>query len=193
MRTRLALVLGLAALVSPLVAAPAASDPNNQPATFELHMDVPNVAEAPNGDQVEVTGGGVFSFHPKSVEADGGFTHTDADGNLVAEGTWEATSLKAFEFYGCGVLAFADPDIILPPDFCGGALKMSVLLTVTAPAPIAGFETKGILDVFCIIGPQAPESHDDPAEEGIRLLVPGITNFNQTPGPGNMNVYIQTS
>jgi hypothetical protein len=191
MRRRLALVLGFAVALS-LVAAPAASDPNSEPATFELIIEVPNVAEAPNGDEVEVTGEGVFSVHPKSVEAEGTFTHTDAAGNLVAEGTWEATGLLAFEFYGCGVIESVG--VTLPPDFCGGALKMSVLLTVTGPAPIAGFQAEGILDVFCIIGAQAPASHDEPAEEGIRLLVRGVINFNKIPAEhANMNVYIQTA
>ncbi|HEV8682485.1 MAG TPA: hypothetical protein VGS09_06905 [Actinomycetota bacterium] len=194
MRTRLAIALGIAAMVSVLVATPATSDPNNDAGTFLLIIEVPNVAEAPNGDQVEVTGEGEFSVHPKSVEAEGTFTHTDSAGNLVAEGTWEATGLLAFEFYGCGVITSPDPDIELPPDLCGGALKMSVLLTVTGPAPIAGFQAEGFLDVFCIIGPQAPESHDEPGEEGIRLVVPGIINFNKTPAQhANMNVYIQTA
>ncbi|MGH2574040.1 MAG: hypothetical protein ACRDGU_11315, partial [Actinomycetota bacterium] len=53
---------------------------------------------------------------------------------------------------------------------------------------------EGVLDVFCIIGAQAPETHDEPGEEGIRLLVRGGINFNKIPAEhGNMNVYIQTA
>src|SRR2546428_7153411 len=116
------LVSVLSATIIGLMTPAAGADPNNQPATFQLHMERPNGSEAPNGDRVAVTGSGVFSAHPKSVAAAGTFTHTDASGNMVASGIWTATQLLSFEFYGCGVITFADPDIILPPNFCGGAL-----------------------------------------------------------------------
>src|SRR5919109_280180 len=104
----------------------AVADPNNQPGTWELHLDAPNVSEAPNGDRITVTGSGVFSIHPKSVTASGTFTHTDADGNLVGSGTWTADKLLSFEFYGCGVVESLGAT--LPPDFCGGGLKLDVTL-----------------------------------------------------------------
>lgn len=132
---------------------------------------------------------GEFSVHPKSVEADGTFTHTDSDGNLVARGTWEAQQLLSVEFYGCGVVE--SEGVTLPPDFCGGALKMRVLLTVRSPPALAGFTTEAILTVFCIVGPQAPSSHDDPSEEGVTLVVPGFINFNEI--VSGLNIYIQTS
>jgi hypothetical protein len=148
---------------------------------------VPNVSEAPNGYRVAVTGSGVFSVHPKSVTASGGFTHTNSQGGLIASGTWTANQLLSFEFYGCGVLTFTDPDTTLPPNFCGGALKLAVTLapsgtTVTLP---------GILTIFCIVGPQTPATHDDPSGEGIRLVVPGHANFNKI--VSGMNIYIKTS
>ena len=164
----------------------ALADPNNASATWELHLEVPNVAEAPNGDQVAVTGSGVFSVHPKSVVASGGFIHTDSEGNLVASGTWEATALRSFEFYGCGVLTFTDPDLELPPDVCGGALKLAVTLTPEGTT----LELPGTLTIFCIIGPQTPATHEDPSGEGITLVVNGALNFNKI--VSGMNVYIQT-
>jgi hypothetical protein len=151
--------------------------------TYELEMDVPNVAEAPNGDQVFVTGEGEFSVHPKSVEASGEFTHTDSEGNVLAEGTWTATQLLTYQSYGCGVVLGND----IPDNFCGGKVKMRVTLTPEGTE----LAIPGVLTVFCIIGPNPPTSHDDPSEEGVTLVVPGIINFNRV--VTGENVYIQTS
>jgi hypothetical protein len=177
------------ALSALLAVAPgsALADPNNESATFELEIEVPNVAEAPNGDQVAITGSGVFSVHPKSVTASGGFIHTDADGNVLFTGTWEATGLRSFEFYGCGVLTFTDPDTVLPPNLCGGALKLAVTLTPDGTA----LALPGTLTIFCIIGPQTPATHEDPSGEGVTLVVNGVLNFNKI--VSGMNVYIKTS
>jgi hypothetical protein len=180
------LTLALAALLA-ISPGAALADPNNEPATFELHLEVPNVAEAPSGDQVAVTGSGVFSVHPKSVTASGSFTHTGSDGNVVGSGTWTATALRSFEFYGCGVLTFPDPDVILPPDFCGGALKVAVTLTPQGTR----LALTGTLTIFCIIGPQTPATHEDPSGEGLTLVVDGVMNFNKI--VSGMNVYIMTS
>lgn len=62
---------------------------------------------------------------------------------------------------------------------------MRVLLTA------GGSQFRGILTVFCIIGPNPPNSHDDPSEEGIDLLVPGVAHFNEI--VSGMNVYVKTS
>lgn len=180
MRRRSALLGALAFGLSMLVPAAGSAAGTR---TFELHMEVPNVAQAPNGDQVAVTGEGVFQVHPKGVEASGGFTHTDSDGNVVATGTWQATKLRTYQSYGCGVVLGNE----LPANFCGGKLKMRVLLTPEGTS----LQIKGTLTVFCIIGPNPPASHDDPSGEGVTLVVPGIANFNQI--VSGMNVYIRTS
>ena len=185
MRRLLSLTLALSALLL-LTPGLALADPNNQPANFELHIEVPNIAVAPNGDEVAITGSGVFSVHPKSVTASGGFTHSDSDGNVVAKGTWSATALRSFEFYGCGVLTFPDPDAVLPPNFCGGALKLAVTLTPDGTT----LALPGTLTIFCIIGPQTPATHDDPSGEGVTLVVNGLANFNKI--VSGMNVYIKT-
>lgn len=151
--------------------------------TYDLHLEVPNISEAPNGDRVAVTGEGEFSVHPKTVRAVGSFTHTDRDGNVIASGTWEATQLLAFQSYGCGVV-LGNP---LPPDFCGGMLKLGVVLRPEG----TDLQLEGILTVFCIIGENPPNNHDDPTGEGITLVVPGALNFNTI--VSGMNVYIQTS
>jgi hypothetical protein len=178
------LTLALAALLA-VTPGSALADPNNESATFELEIEVPNVAEAPNGDQVAITGGGVFGVHPKSVTASGRFTHTDSDGIVLATGSWEATALRSFEFYGCGILTFNGQ--VLPPDFCGGALKLAVTLTPDGTT----LALPGTLTIFCIIGPQTPATHEDPSGEGITLVVNGALNFNKI--VSGMNVYIKTS
>ncbi|HJY82712.1 MAG TPA: hypothetical protein VKK81_16710 [Candidatus Binatia bacterium] len=146
-------------------------------------MELPNISQAPNGDQISVTGGGMFSVHPKSVEASGAFTHTDSHGNVLGNGTWTATELLRYQSYGCGVVVSLG--IKLPPDRCGGKLKLRVLLTSGTQ------QFPGILTVFCIVGPKAPASHDEPDGEGIHLVVPGVANFNKI--ISGMNIYIRTS
>ncbi len=188
MRTRISAsrVVKWACLVPALsLMAPASVAGTSATETYELHLEVPNISEAPNGDRVAVTGAGMFGIHPKSVDATGTFTHTDSAGNLVGRGTWTALELLAFQSYGCGVLVFPDPDVILPPNFCGGQLKLRVMLSTPAG------QLEGILTVFCTVGPNPPDSHDDPSGEGVHLNAIGVINFNKI--VSGMNVYIKTS
>jgi hypothetical protein len=173
----------LLAAVCALFALPTTASGDSATHTFLLEVEVPNVSQAPNGDRVAITGEGEFQVHPKAVEAEGGFTHTDSAGTVLAAGTWTATNLLAYQSYGCGVVE-GDP---LPPELCGGQLKMAVVLTPDGTS----LQIPAILTVFCIIGPNPPNSHDDMSGEGITLVVPGIVNFNQI--VSGMNVYVQTS
>jgi hypothetical protein len=145
--------------------------------TFLLVLDEPNTAVAPNGDTVAITGEGEFSVFPNSVEAEGEFVHRNSAGTVLASGTWSATSLLSYQSYGCGVL-FGDP---IPPEFCGGKVSMTVLLTPTGTA----LEIPAMLAVFCVIGDHVPGS----AQEGVRVNVQDIINF--THATGGDNVYIQ--
>jgi hypothetical protein len=173
----------LLAAACALVAWPAVASGDSATHTYLLEMEAPNVAQAPNGDQVAITGEGEFQVHAKAVEAEGRFTHTNAAGTVLAAGTWTATKLLAYQSYGCGVV-LGDP---IPPNFCGGKVKMAVVLTPDNTT----LQIPAILTVFCIIGPNPPNSHDDPSGEGITLVVPGIINFNKI--VSGDNVYIQTS
>jgi hypothetical protein len=183
MRRIILFVLALAAALV-LIPTAAVADPNNESATFQLLIEVPNVAQAPNGDRVAITGEGEFAVHPKAVQADGAFKHTDSQGNTVAAGTWSATQLLSFEFYGCRFIPAIGVDLG-NDNLCGGALKLAVNLTPTGTS----LQLKGVLTIFCIIGPQSPPTHDDPTGEGIHLVVPGHANFNQI--VSGMNVYIR--
>src|SRR5207248_5961626 len=141
--------------------------------TYQLHMEAPQVAQAANGEMVSITGSGAYSVNPKTVSATGTFT-SPSSGN----GTWVATQLLDFQPYGCGII-FGTP---IPPNLCGGKLILRVVLTDST----SGQQFAGILWVFCLIG--TPPSS---AEEGARLDIIGVNNFNRIISGGN--VYVKTS
>jgi hypothetical protein len=151
--------------------------------TYLLVMEEPNFGAAANGDQIAITGEGEFSVNPNSIDAAGAFTHTDSSGNVLATGTWTATGLLNYQSYGCGEV-FGTP---IPSNLCGGAVKMSVTLTPDGTS----LQLPGILTVFCVIGPHAPQSVLGPLTEGVTLDVPGVINFNHS--TGGENVYVQIS
>jgi len=171
---RVALIVVTLSLVAPTSAL---ADSESQ--TYMLVLEHPNVAEAPNGDSVAVTGGGTFSVNPASTDAAGSFTHTFASGGSLS-GTWTAKQLLAYQSYGCGVF-FGTP---IPADLCGGQVKLRVTLTATTPSGV--MTADGILTVFCLIGEHVPSS----AMEGITLNVFDIINFNKV--VTGENVYIRT-
>jgi hypothetical protein len=189
MKARIALASIVAVTLALLPAASALADSGTH--TYMLEMERPNTSEASNGDRVTVTGTATFTVHPNAiVDGSGTFTHRTASGALVAAGTWRATDLMEFVSYGCGVVHnFPTPGATtpLPPNFCGGMAKMTIIgtpngTTVGIPA---------ILTVFCIVGPNPPNSHDDPSGEGITLVVPQHLNFNKI--VEGMNIYIQVN
>lgn len=153
-----------------------ASAPNNESATYEWHLEVPNVAMAPNGDTIAVTGTGTFGVHPKLATGGGSFTHTLAGGGTLT-GTYTVTGLVDFQPYGCGVV-FGTP---IPPELCGGRLVFRVALV---PAANPSLSLTGLLTIYCVIGEPPPS-----AEEGIRLVVPGVLNFNHV--VTGENVYVK--
>jgi hypothetical protein len=181
MKGRFALIVAVAALLT-LVATPARA--GSTEGTFLLVMEAPNFGRAPNGDRVVVTGEGSFSLHPKSVQASGEFTHLDPAGNVLGGGTWTATELLSFNFYGCRFIPAEGVDLG-DDNLCGGAVKMRVVLdTPTGQA-------NGIMTVFCIVGPKAPTSHNDPSEEGVALNIVGGINFNHS--DGGENIWVRVS
>jgi len=180
MKARFALIVAVAALLG-LVASPASA--GNTEGTFLLVMEAPNFGRAPNGDRVVVTGDGSFSVHPKSVQASGEFTHLDPVGNVLGGGPWPATELLSFNFYGCRFIPAKSVDLS-DDNLCGGAVKLRVVLdTPTGQA-------NGIMTVFCIVGPKAPTSHNDPSEEGVALNIAGGINFNHSDGGENIWVRV---
>ena len=175
------LMLVVLALAAALVLVPSAAVADSAKHTYMLEMEGPNFGAAPNGDTVTITGHADFSVNPKSADGSGTFTHT-SNGSVVGSGTWTATELLDYQSYGCGIVF----DIPLPPDFCGGKVKLRVTLTT----PLG--QQPATMTVICIIGPNPPDSaFGDKRSEGAMLDVPGVINFNHT--AGGDNVIIQTS
>lgn len=179
-----------ALLVVPAVtgAKPGPKQKGNATRSFVLVAEAPNVGVAADGDRVEVTcesrmhACGTFQVHPKALPTPpaGEFVHKDANGAVLAEGTWVATRLLSFHFYGCRFIPAIGADLG-DDDLCGGAVKMRVQLSVDG-----GGTLPGILTVFCIVGPKAPASHNSPPGEGVTLVIPGVANFNHTGGGENI-------
>jgi hypothetical protein len=170
-RSFFALALAAAAVAFGLPLPAAANAPNDESATYRLVTPVPNIGEAPNGDHAEVlvTQPFFFGVHPKSVSGGGTFTHIFTGGSFST--TWTATELLAFQPYGCGLAPTGDP---LPANFCGGRVEMRISIA-TPSGPL-----DAILTVICLISDngQLPAQ----AEEGIRLMIPGVVNFNKSEG-----------
>ena len=122
----------------------------------------PDVASAPNGDTITIAGQGTLSIHPDSVTGGGTFTHRNASGTVLAEGTWTAQQLLSFVSYGT-----APP---FPPTFEGGKALMLIHLSPSTGG--AGFD--GVLRITCLIGSPPASAH-----EGIRLNVQDVINFNK--------------
>jgi hypothetical protein len=127
----------------------------------------PAIAMAENGDTVEITGAGTFTIHPDTVHGGGSFAHKDAAGHVLFTGTWTAVEVLSFHSYGSGAVQG------LPQEFEGGQLMLRVLMD---PGEPGGARFPAILWVHCLLGDKIPQG----SEEGIRLNVPGVLNFQQT-------------
>ena len=123
----------------------------------------PDVAMAPNGNIIDFSGMGTLNVNSKSVTGGGSYTH-HFGGSFAVHGTWTAEKLVSFVEYGCEDLGF-------PVLACGG----QALIKVHIVADGGLFEGDGFLQVDSKIA-GFPQSG---AGEGVRLLVPGIVNFNQ--------------
>lgn len=126
----------------------------------------PAVSEAANGDTVEVSGGGTFSIHPKSVTGEGTFIHRNADGDVLAAGTWKVEELLSFHSYGSGAAQG------LPEDFEGGLALIRVGLYVGGTKVASA-----VMQIDCTLGKPPAGSI-----EGFRLAVHGQgfgINFNE--------------
>jgi len=140
----------------------------------------PDVATASNGDTVTIRAQGDMNAATGSASGGGTFVHRNSAGALIGSGTFAATRLIDFSFYGCdgnGAPSFA----------CGGRAALAVhLVGHLASNPSATIETDGILWVTCLIG--RPPSGVD---EGVRLNVKDLINFNKS--VSGATVFIATS
>ncbi len=134
----------------------------------------PDVARADNGDTISIAGSGTLSIHPDSVTGSGTFTHKDASGTVLAEGTWTAQQLLSFVSYG------TSPSF--PPTFEGGKALVSIHLSPNTGG--SGFDA--VLRITCLIGSPPAAAH-----EGIRLNVQDVIDFNKE--VSGDTVFIRTS
>lgn len=187
----IAVMVAITILAAPGSMAHEENGTGNVAVTYGVTMNTPNGAKAPNGDRLRVQctfglgGCGTFTTKDTAVNMSGTFVHTDSGGTVIGAGTWVSTRLISYESYGCGVVDFdgpgGSPPVNIPPFICGGALKVAVQLTAGTQ------QAEGILTVFCIVGDDPPNSHDELSEEGVTLNVPGLINFNEVDFVGTNN------
>lgn len=138
----------------------------NESSTYTWHINN-TLTEASNGDRIRVTGTGPLGIHPKSASGGGAFEHTNAQGTVIGSGAWSVTELLSFQSYGASPL--------LPPAFngVGGKAQFRVQFTPTGTTIVL----EGTMDVECRLpGLEVPGG----TVEGIRVVVPGVANFNKS-------------
>ena len=129
------------------------------------------MAEAPNGDVVTVEGSGTFNVVAKTADGSGTFVHKNGAGATLATGTWTASSLVAFQFYGCTT-----------EGLCGGRATLKVVVT---PDFDRSLHFPAMLEINCQQGnPPAGTS------EGIKLNIPGHIHFNKHVEEGGVTLFL---
>ena len=147
----------------------------NEGASYTWHI-FGDITQASNGDRIELEGTGPLSIHPKSASGGGTFIRTNAAGVVLAAGDFNVTQLISFQSYGTSPF--------LPPTFSTGKAQFRVELTPEGTTLVI----KGLLDVECRLpGVKVPGG----IVEGLRLVVPGVANFNKPVSGGTL--FIRTS
>jgi hypothetical protein len=131
------------------------------PVCVVLPDECPAIAMAESGDTLTVQAGGELNPAAKTASGSGTFVHKDADGNVLAEGTFTAMSLVFFKSYGTTVIG-------------GNTLEGGLTLINVHGVSSSGVEFDAILRVDCVLG-NPPAG----ADEGFRLVVQTFDlNFN---------------
>jgi hypothetical protein len=130
----------------------------------------PNTARNPaTGATITLTGTGTFEDFLGVVSAKGVFTQNDAQGKVLAKGSWVATAFDSFESDGG-----------LNNGSQGGVLKLEVTLFPKGGAPIAA----GTMTVVCPFEESEDvfhEDHDGTTVGDYSEIVGGITAFHLVP------------
>ena len=151
-------------------------------AVYAFRVGSPTTAAmADNGDVVLLSGSGSIDVAAKTASGGGTFTHMSGQ-TLVASGTWTASRLLFFQFYGCGHIGA----VVLPPNLCGGLAELDIhLVGQPAGRPDVTLTAEGLLRIDCLIGDPPPSG-----EEGVRLNVKDVINFNKTVPESGTTVFI---
>jgi hypothetical protein len=191
---RLGVLVGAAVLFAGLSAAigSAPAFAGTKTATISFGTEE-SVARAANGDTVEINGEGTFTLQPKSISGDGGavaaalgdiprtFTHRNAQGTVLARGTWEPTAVLSYRSFGP---ATAEQDAFfggLPPGSEGGKVLFKVALFVDGV-----HVHDGIVTIVCELGVPPKNS----VESTLLLVQDTPYNFHQ-PVSGD-NIFIRS-
>ena len=111
-----------------------------------------------------------FDISAKTANGSGTFVHKNGAGATLATGTWTASSLVAFQFYGC-----------TPDGLCGGRATLKVL----TPDFDRSLHFPALLEINCQQGgPPAGTS------EGIKLNIPGHIHFNKHVEEGGVTLFL---
>jgi hypothetical protein len=153
-------------------------------AAYQFHVGSPTTAAmADNGDVVLISmrRAGNLDASAKTASGNGTFTHMSGS-TVLASGTWTASRLLSFQFYGCGHLGTQ----VLPPNLCGGRAALDIQL-VAHPAgrPDVTITAEALLEIECLIGDPPPS-----AEEGVRLNVKDVINFNKTVPESGTTIFL---
>ena len=185
MKARLALAAATVLMISAIGVGTATAHTSR--AAYDWHVGdallqsfgfpVGNQAMAPNGDVVTIVGTGSFSANGKWATGGGTFSHHVAATDATITGTFTADRVISFQFYGCGTDG-------LPPDFCGGQVKLAITATPDAAPSV---HLAAALTITCEIGLDIPAS----AVEGVRVNVYDVINFNKQVPESGANIYIQ--
>ncbi len=188
MRRRMAFAAALALAISAIGAGTATA--RTSKATFDYHVGdaligsigfpTNSQAMAGNGDVVTIVGTGSFSAAGKWATGGGTFSHHMAATDGTITGTWVATSLISYQSYGCG----EDDGTPLPPNFCGGVVKLAITATPDANPSV---HLSAALTITCVVGTNVTPS----AIEGVRVNVYDVINFNKTVPESGANIFIQ--
>jgi hypothetical protein len=157
--------------------------------------DCPAIAQAANGESIEISGAGTLSLTGHSVSAAGTFTQKSPSGDIVSMGVWTATALESFQSYGLapGVLrdypqlrafrAFTKSDLMARGLMIGGPLERVMGGPMVAGGlavirirllPDAGSPMEAVLRITCATG-KVPEGEQN---DGVRLTVSGGPAFD---------------
>jgi hypothetical protein len=123
------------------------------------------IARADNGDTITVEGAGALDVTAKTASGGGTVVHKDAQGSVLATGTFTANGLVSFQFFGCGGGG-------LPDFLCGGIAKLNVTIT---PDFDRSLHFPAILWIDCLLGNPTPST-----VEGVRLNIKDLINFNKS-------------
>jgi hypothetical protein len=176
----------LAGLAGSLYSAPALAGSKTAQLSFGTFE---SVARAANGDTITISGGGTFTLQPKSINGNGGaiaeaigelprtFTHRDAEGNVLAEGTWEPMTLLNYQSFG-PVTAAQEAELgSFPPGSEGGKVMFKVAFFV------GGVHVHdAIITIYCMLG----EPRKNVVEATLVQVQGTNLNFNEVVSGDNL-------